>query len=115
MESPDTVYEVRFTIGLFQSIFFYLYKIVVRVKPANVLDERSFSLARIVDYRNVFSKPAGQGRNFKASVICIGDKKKKEEEKKTSGRLAAISSFSVSRKQKDLSGNKRTDSPNTHI
>lgn len=85
MESSDTVYEVRFTIGLFQSIFFYLYKIVVRVKPANVLDERSFSLARIVDYRNVFSKPAGQGRNFKASVICIGDKKKMKKKKKHLG------------------------------
>lgn len=48
-------------------------------------------------------------------VLSVSVIKKKEEEKKTSGRLAAISSFSVSRKQKDLSGNKRTDSPNTHI
>lgn len=48
-------------------------------------------------------------------VLSVSVIKKKEEEKKTSGRLAAILSFSVSRKQKDLSGNKRTDSPNTHI
>lgn len=48
-------------------------------------------------------------------VLSVSVIKKKEEEKKTSGRLTAISSFSVSRKQKDLSGNKRTDSPNTHI
>ena len=61
-----------------------------------------------------FPSQLAKDANLK-QVLSVSVIKKKEEEKKTSGRLAAMLSFSVSRKQKDLSGNKRTDSPNTHI